>query len=98
MEDPTIFDFPAKLEQKYSYHKTRDGIPRVFFRKRMSANDIIEMSKSYFNLFSDNNWHPILDATSPCSESCEIGTDSADREETLIQELEWNELEASFTE
>ena len=101
-ESPQVFDFPLKLEEKYSTLQN-NGIKRVSFRGNKSARDILEESKGDFEKFIDDNYtynnnsNLFLDNESSCSESCEIGTDSADRESFLVKEKEWKEAEEKIT-
>lgn len=74
-EDPSIFDFPKKMEELYGDVGLEED-PRVFFRGRTSTNQIIEESKNHFVEFSEkpvqiNIFDDYLDAPGGCSESCD---------------------------
>jgi len=87
-DDPSIFDFPKKMESLYAEKITGrndDGGKRYFFRQRMTVDDIIKMSKELeFIPYSDTkseqltfdffkpNYDMFLDEDSSCGESCEI--------------------------
>lgn len=84
-DDPSIFDFPGNMERKYGMvhnSKVQPSEPRVFFRGRKSAQDIIKLSQTEeFKRYVDAEYHqqdlfdPDLDVGSGCGESCEIGAD-----------------------
>lgn len=74
-EDPSIFDFPKKMEELYGYVGLEEE-PRVFFRNRTSTIKLIEESKNHFVEFSEkpvqiNIFDDYLDAPGGCSESCD---------------------------
>ena len=81
--DPQYFEFPARMEAENGTYTNSKGVHfenQVFFRKHMSANDIIARSKEPFiewrpgieqqqmGLFSLDE----MDYGSGCSESCEV--------------------------
>ena len=84
-DDPAIFDFPGNMERKYGMvnnGKTEQTEPRVFFRGRKSAQDILKLSQTEeFERYVDAEYHqrelfdPDLDVGGGCGESCEIGAD-----------------------
>ena len=81
-ESPEWFEFPARMEEKYGRHKQPHGQPdRRFFRKYMSARDVVEASKGPFVPYADSRqmsffeMDDFLDYGSGCGESCEIGAD-----------------------
>jgi len=88
-DDPSIFDFPKRMEATYAYTNQSDGNEdqkRVFFRGHASSIDILEMAKSMnFEPYSDSkqldlgfnmqSYDVFLDTGSACGESCEIGAD-----------------------
>lgn len=87
LESPEVFDFPRRMEEKYS-HITAPNDPnmsRQMFRKNMTTVDIIEMARitdfepyvdiDQSQLFSQANYDVFLDTGSACGESCEIGAD-----------------------
>lgn len=80
-EDPSIFDFPKRMEAKYG-HITKSSEPqekdRVFFRGNNSAEDIIRRAKTEkFEPYTDwklrtgSLFSEVLDLGSGCGESCE---------------------------
>lgn len=87
-DNPEIFVFPAKLEANYGHINNGDQEQpqdRVFFRKRLSANDIVSLAntKSFKpwkdepdqpSLF-DEEFDADLDVGGGCGDSCEIETD-----------------------
>ena len=80
-EDPSIFDFPGMMERKYgmvSNGKPNEE-PRVFFRGRDSAQDILKQAQTeIFEPYRDAAYHkfdPDLDVGAGCGESCEVGGD-----------------------
>ena len=93
LQDPSVFDFPRLMEDKYKHHKpdskaSVDGV-RKFFRKYKSTEDIIsEAQTTDFVLYEDDPWEhgkeakylwdEDLDVGSSCGESCEIGADDID--------------------
>ena len=87
LESPEVFDFPRRMEEKYSHITTTDdpNMSRQMFRKNMTTVDIIEMARTtdfepyvdidQSQLFSQANYDVFLDTGSACGESCEIGAD-----------------------
>jgi hypothetical protein len=81
-ESPEWFEFPAKMEEKYG-HLMADNAQgrRVFFRKHMSTQDVLELAKKPFTPYSDTRQMTLfelddfMDIGSGCGESCEIGAD-----------------------
>ena len=88
-EDPTAFDFPKRMEEKYQLVRDgdyeRDGEHQIF-RKRMSTVDVLKMARTtnfepYVDTdqldfgFSQPSYDVFLDTGSACGESCEIGAD-----------------------
>lgn len=77
---PEVFDFPKRMEEKYSNHKVKSS-PRRFFRGQKTVGEIFEMSKQPFEKFRDSitpdnpAYNAGMDVGSGCSESCEIGAD-----------------------
>lgn len=80
-ENPEFYDFPKKMEEKYAtvgamYDRTKEA--QVFFRKGMSAKDILELSKQggfikakdESIIYEGKQFE--LDLGLGCSESCEI--------------------------
>jgi hypothetical protein len=79
-EAPEIFDFPARMEQRYGEVGYNNGKQQVFFRLGRSTAQVLEAARLYDGpLFTDMNWQPDnrdgLDIGSACGESCEIGAD-----------------------
>jgi len=82
---PEAFDFPAKMEREYGHIFKGDGPqlkPRVFFRKHMTAEQIVEIGRSGgFKEYQDEEYiQPGLfddqwDVGGGCGDSCEIGAD-----------------------
>ena len=83
--NPEAFDFPAKMEQEFGgVHrgKSQQDQKRVFFRKHLSAKDIVQIGESgKFKEFNDkqdsqmrlfDDW---WDVGGGCGDSCEIGSD-----------------------
>lgn len=75
---PEVFNFPAKMEEKYSNIKAKNG-ERNFFRGNTSTKQILEISKKGgFKRFDDPNyrlledWNDDLDRRSSCEDSCEV--------------------------
>lgn len=64
-DDPTIFDFPARLEKDYGKVRCPDG-HRVFFRQNNSVEDLFRMKEEQIIPRS------LFDLDSGCSESCEM--------------------------
>ena len=87
LESPEVFDFPRKMEEKYSYITTHNdpNASRQMFRGNMTTVDIIEMARTtdfepyvdidQSQLFSQASYDVFLDTGSACGESCEIGAD-----------------------
>jgi hypothetical protein len=86
-DDVGIFDFPKRMEEKYS-HITTAGDPnssRQMFRNHMTTADIIKMAREgnfepyrdidQTQMFSEASYDVFLDTGSACGESCEIGAD-----------------------
>lgn len=80
-EDPSVFDFPARMEAKYGTHKAKNesGV-RTFFRGNKSTKDILAMASDphlipYADSSQTTMWDAWLDTGSSCGESCEIGAD-----------------------
>jgi hypothetical protein len=86
-DDEGIFDFPKRMEEKYS-HITAPNDPnasRQMFRKNMTTVDIIKMAREgnfepyrdqdQTQMFSQASYDVFLDTGSACGESCEIGAD-----------------------
>jgi hypothetical protein len=79
VEDPSMFEFPARMEAEYGLagHNI-DGTRRVFFRQGRSTQDILNESLKPFEPFIDNrflnlsNFDSEMDAANGCSESCEV--------------------------
>lgn len=75
-ESPEVFEFPARMEQKYAHAGAGVG-RRVFFRESRSALDILDLAKQPFEPFREGATQFSLpfDATNGCAESCEIYAD-----------------------
>lgn len=78
--DPSAFDFPKRMEEKYSTIKAANQSgKRVFFRNYRSTMDILELAKGKFEEYRDSEqmslFDNFLDVGSACGESCEIGAD-----------------------
>lgn len=82
LDNPEVFDFPLKMEEKYSDFKTdcaagKDG-KRMFLRKYIPIAKMLEMAKTEkFVKFTDPNlisanFDEKLDMGSGCEESCEV--------------------------
>lgn len=87
-DNPQVFDFPKRMEKEHGHVKAEaasgmycdDGTRRrVFFRKYMSSEDILNLAKTGdFQRFDDpnyeygKNWDDSLDLQTGCSESCEV--------------------------
>lgn len=74
-EDPTIFDFPKRMEEQYG-HVGLEKEPRVFFRGRTSTFQLLEESRKHFIPFEEkpfqiNMFDEYLDSPGGCSESCD---------------------------
>jgi hypothetical protein len=88
-ENPSVFEFPAMLEEKYGHmnpgNNPAQDRPRVFFRKNLSAREIVQMSETeYFKPWKDKSDSPSLfddefdadlDVGGGCGDSCEVGAD-----------------------
>lgn len=77
-EAPHIFDFPARMEERYGEAGMNIGKQQVFFRMGRSTKQLLEQAVAYEGkLFTDPNWDydKELDLGSACGESCEIGAD-----------------------
>lgn len=86
-DDESIFDFPRKMEEKYSHITTTNdpNMSRQMFRKNMTTVDIIKMAREgnfepyrdqdQTQMFSQASYDVFLDTGSACGESCEIGAD-----------------------
>lgn len=82
---PEVFDFPQRMERQYGHIHKGEGPqekPRVFFRKHMTAQQIVELGQSgSFREYSDAEYiQPGLfddtwDIGGGCGDSCEIGAD-----------------------
>jgi hypothetical protein len=71
--EPSFFDVPKMLEEKYSYTE-RLGSHQYFFRGNMSAIDLIKASTNQLDMFFDFD----INQSNGCEESCEvIGTDQS---------------------
>lgn len=73
-EEPDSFEFPLRMERDYGFSGAIPlGVtaPRVFFRERRSAADIIFLASV---LGPQPNLPEDKDANSGCSESCEVFT------------------------
>tara|TARA_R110002110_G_scaffold261571_1_gene477433 strand:+ start:251 stop:1153 length:903 start_codon:yes stop_codon:yes gene_type:complete len=82
-EDPSIFDFPDRMEKKHGHiNKGKFTGRNVFFRENRSAQDILRLAKTEtFTPYEDDTFDqaemfsPEWDTGSGCGESCEIGAD-----------------------
>jgi len=86
-DDESIFDFPRKMEEKYSHiiSPNDSNASRQMFRKNMTTVDIIKMAREgsfepyrdqdQTQMFSQASYDVFLDTGSACGESCEIGAD-----------------------
>lgn len=86
-ESPEVFDFPRRMEEKYSHITTLNdpNSSRQMFRKNMTTVDILEMARTkdfepyrdidQSQMFSTASYDVFLDTGSACGESCEIGAD-----------------------
>ena len=86
-DDESIFDFPRKMEEKYSHiiSPNDSNASRQMFRKKMTTVDIIKMAREgnfepyrdqdQTQMFSQASYDVFLDTGSACGESCEIGSD-----------------------
>jgi len=65
-KDPSVYEFHARMEQKYRFTGPQDG-PRHFFRGNVSTEGLLR-------LYADNSGDPSIEksaADEGCSESCE---------------------------
>lgn len=80
IENPSVFYFPARMEQNYADAGPGDfDRPRKFFRKNLSTDDILKLAvETEFEPFVDENhvFDPVLDLSNGCEDSCEVFTDS----------------------
>lgn len=67
-ETPQVFEFAMRMEQQHAFSGGGVG-PRVFFRGRKTAKEIIELSRENFEAFVDPRH---LDQGGGCEESCEV--------------------------
>jgi hypothetical protein len=94
-ETPEIYDFPARMEDKYGLvgpefgrHEKPEGYRRVFFREGRSVGDLMKMKKEIgpsFRPAEDDSMNfalfdPVMDVGAGCEESCEV---FADEDETI---------------
>lgn len=85
-ENPELYDFPKRMEKDHAITNATDGKPRVFFRERKTAVDILELaSKGDFEKFVDKR---LLDVAGSCSESCELINEDTDYNNTTNVEEE----------
>lgn len=79
LEEPSVFDFPARMEPVHEWTNNTGDEPRRFFRGRKSVADIKAAALAGgFELYKDaeiGEPDPELDFGSACGESCEIGAD-----------------------
>ena len=84
---PEIFEFPRKMEKLYGMaggqrrDKAEKKEPRVFFRGKMTVDDLFAEATQPFTPFDDEHFIPFdddLDVGGGCGESCEIGADLPD--------------------
>lgn len=70
--NPTIFDFPSRMEMLYGAVGTTADHPehRVFFRGKLSTQGLLTLAEEPFCEFVDK-YHEELDASNGCTESCE---------------------------
>lgn len=68
-DTPDIFDFPKRMEALYGL-VGHEKEPRVFFRGRMSTEQLLAESRRPFEAFTDK-FELDMDAPGGCSESCE---------------------------
>lgn len=76
-ERPEAFDFPLRMEEKYSKMAIGEGKkpPFHFYRGNRSVRELLdEAARGEFNPWTPNLQaaDPVLDAPNGCSESCEI--------------------------
>jgi hypothetical protein len=73
-EDPSIFDFPARMEESYKNSGSlakKSGKPQSFFRGNRWTKDVINMANSDHVGFEDPNY------VEECAESCEVFSDKS---------------------
>lgn len=76
-DDPGAFRFFDRMERNYPNAGAGVG-PRTFFRKHLTAQDILTAAQQPFNRFEDRNGEQMeLDLAGGCGESCEVFTDAA---------------------
>jgi hypothetical protein len=76
-DDPGAFAFFDRMEREYPHAGAGEG-PRTFFRKNMTARDILAASAMPFDAFVDRNGEQMeMDLGGGCGESCEVFTDAA---------------------
>jgi len=86
--DPSVFDFPARMEAKHGltksgpdYAATSPDGRRYFYRGHKSTADIIEESKTrtgmalYTDQVQSTIFDELLDVGGACSDGCEVGHD-----------------------
>lgn len=81
LENPKVFDFPGEMEKKYGWAGPGERTePRVFFRGKRSAQDILAESRQPFEPFTDANatFDPAEDVGGGCGDSCEVFADEFD--------------------
>jgi len=71
--DPSVFDFPDRMEKTYPNAGMGDG-PRTFYRGHRTAQDVLAMAKDVipFNPSPVTQPDMFWDETGGCSESCEV--------------------------
>lgn len=66
-QDPSIFDFPARMEEKHG---------KNLYRERMTAAEIIKRSKLPFSEYKEEIqytiWDEFLDQAESCDQGCEV--------------------------
>lgn len=82
VDHPEVFDFPARMEEKYGTLKAekkagREGVRR-FFRGHRSVADLKALASTKpFKKWGENVlWDPTLDVAPACGESCEVYSDT----------------------
>jgi hypothetical protein len=83
--NPEVFDFPGEMERRFGTVNKGDQEqpdPRVFFRGKLSAQDIVKMAfTNDFEPWEDDKFNqlelfnPAIDVGGGCGDSCEIGAD-----------------------
>jgi len=79
-EDPTVFDFPARMEREYGMVgslASKTGEPQKFFRHYESSADIIAASRGDFHPYVEHKPEyqftlELDDQPNGCAESCEV--------------------------